>query len=259
MKLNLKNPIIFFDLETTGVDIYNDRIVELCYIKVMPNGEEEAKTMRFNPGMPIPAEASAVHHIMDDDVKDSPRFFERAKALAETFRGCDIAGFNSNRFDVPLLVEEFLRAGVDIDLHKRKFIDVQNIYHKLEQRTLVAAYKFYCGKNLEDAHSALADTRATLEVLEAQLDHYPDELENSVEFLSSYSTRRQTADFAGRIGYNEHGQEIYNFGKHKGKRVSDVHRYEPSYYSWIMNGEFMQDTKKVLTEILQRDGLLMKK
>lgn len=259
MKLNLKNPIIFFDIESTGLDVYKDRIVEICYIKVMPNGNEESKNIRINPGMHIPEESSAIHHITDDDVKDCPRFFQIAKELAETFKGCDIAGFNSNRFDVPLLVEEFLRADVDINLHNRKFIDVQNIYHKLEQRTLSAAYKFYCKKNLDDAHSALADTRATLDVLEAQLDYYPDDLQNDIEFLADFSTRTRNADFAGRIIFNDKNEEVYNFGKHKGEKVCDVHRYEPSFYSWIMNGDFMQDTKKVLTNILMRDGLLFKK
>src|SRR5574344_2936798 len=178
MNLNLKNPIIFFDLETTGVDMIHDRIVEICYIKVMPNGDELSKHFRVNPEMHIPEASTAVHGITDEDVKDCHTFKEMAADIARDFEGCDIAGFNSNRFDVPVLAEEFLRAGIDINIQKRKFVDVQNIYHKLEPRTLSAAYKFYCGKNLEDAHSAFGDTRATLEVLKAQLDHHPEQLQN---------------------------------------------------------------------------------
>ena len=188
MKLNLKNPIVFFDLETTGTNINSDRIVEICYLKVYPNGNEESKTLRINPEMPIPAESSAVHGIYDADVADCPTFKEVAKSIANDIEGCDLAGFNSNRFDIPVLAEEFLRAGVDIDMSKRKFVDVQVIFHKMEQRTLTAAYKFYCGRNLEDAHTAEADTRATYEVLMAQLDRYPEELQNDmsgvVDFFS---------------------------------------------------------------------------
>ena len=187
MKLNLNNPVVFFDLETTGINITTDRIVELCYIKVYPNGNEESKSMRINPEMHIPESSSAIHGIYDEDVADCPTFKQVARELANTIKGCDFAGFNSNRFDVPMLVEEFLRAGIDIDIRKRKFIDVQNIYHKLERRTLSAAYKFYCGKDLENAHSALADTRATYEVLMAQLDHYPEDLKNDVAFPSDFS------------------------------------------------------------------------
>ena len=201
MELNLRNPLIFFDLETTGVNAAKDKIVEISYIKVYPNGKEESNTIRINPGRHIPEEATAVHHITDDDVKNCPSFKDVAKELSRVFEGCDIAGFNSNRFDLPLLVEEFLTAGVNIDMTKRKFIDVQTIFHKMEQRTLVAAYKFYCGKNLEDAHSADADTRATYEVLKAQLDRYPS-LQNDVNFLSEFSTQNKNVDFAGRIIYN---------------------------------------------------------
>ena len=203
MKLNLQNPIIFFDLETTGVDVAKDRIVELCYIKVFPNGNEESKSMRLNPGMPIPPKASEVHGIYDADVVDCPTFKEIAPELFRTFQGCDLAGFNSNKFDIPLLCEEFMRQGMDFDVSKRKCIDVQNIYHKLERRTLVAAYKYYCEKDLENAHSALADTRATLEVLEAQLDRYPSDLKNDVDFLAEYSKMNNNVDFAGRIIRNE--------------------------------------------------------
>ncbi len=198
MELQLKKPIVFFDLETTGVNILRDKIVEISYIKVLPSGEEEEKTLRVNPGMPIPAEATAVHHITDDDVKDCPRFKDVAKELARVFQGCDIAGFNSNRFDVPLLMQEFATAGVEIDMARHNFVDVQNIFHKMEQRTLVAAYKFYCGKDLEAAHSANADTRATYEVLKAQLDRYPS-LKNDIAYLAEFSTMNKNADrFCGK-------------------------------------------------------------
>ena len=249
MKLNLKNPIVFFDLETTGVNINTDRIVEICYLKVYPNGNEESKTMRINPEMHIPEQSSAVHGIYDEDVADCPTFKEVAKNIARDMEGCDIAGFNSNRFDVPLLAEEFLRAGVDIDMSRRKFIDVQVIYHKLEQRTLSAAYKLYCNKNLEDAHTAEADTRATYEVLKAQLDRYPDELQNDMVFLSEYSSFTRNVDFAGRMVYNEQNIPIFNFGKYKGQSVAEVLRKDPGYYSWMLQGDFTLNTKQMLTRI----------
>lgn len=258
MKLNLKNPLIFFDLETTGTNINTDRIVEICYLKVYPNGNEEAKTMRINPEMHIPEASSAIHGIYDEDVADCPTFKDVAKDIAKDIEGCDIAGFNSNRFDVPVLVEEFLRVGIDIDLAKRKFIDVQVIYHKLEQRTLSAAYKFYCGKNLEDAHSAEADTRATYEVLKAQLDKYPDALTNDINFLSEYSSYSKNVDFAGRIIYDNNGVEIFNFGKYKGYPVSEVLHRDPGYFGWIMNGDFTLNTKNVLTKIRLRESGMMK-
>lgn len=249
MKLNLKNPLVFFDLETTGVNINSDRIVEICYLKVYPNGNEESKTMRINPEMHIPEQSSAVHGIYDEDVADCPTFKEVAKQIARDIEGCDIAGFNSNRFDVPLLAEEFLRAGVDIDMSRRKFIDVQVIYHKLEQRTLSAAYKFYCDKNLEDAHTAEADTRATYEVLKAQLDRYPEALQNDMGFLSEYSSFTRNVDFAGRMVYNEQGVPTFNFGKYKGKTVEEVLLKDPGYYSWILQGDFTLNTKQMLTRI----------
>lgn len=252
MKLNLKRPIVFFDLETTGVDTANDRIVEISMIKIMPDGEEITRTRRLNPEMPIPAEATAVHGITDDDVKDAPTFAQVAKSLAQFIQGCDFGGFNSNRFDLPVLAEEFLRVGVDIDLKRHHFVDVQNIFHKKEQRTLVAAYKFYCDRNLEDAHSAEADTRATYEVLKAQLDRY-DDLENDVEFLAEYSSRGRTADYAGCVLYNERNQEIFGFGKYKGQLVAEVFQRDPGYYGWMMNGNFPRYTKRVLTEIRLRD------
>ena len=251
MQLNLKNPLVFFDLETTGIDIAKDRIVEISMVKVMPNGEEIVKTRRINPGMPIPPESTAIHGITDEDVKDCPKFKEIAKSLAAQIEGCDLAGFNSNRFDIPMLAEEFLRAGVDVDLNRRKFIDVQTIFHKMEQRNLTAAYKFYCNKDLTNAHSAEADTMATYEVLKAQLDRYP-ELENDVNFLSKYSSFTNNVDFAGRMVYNEKGQEVINFGKYKGRLVEEVLKSDPSYYAWIMNGDFPLNTKKMLTEIRLR-------
>lgn len=249
MKLNLKNPLVFFDLETTGVNINNDRIVEICYLKVYPNGNEESKTMRINPEMHIPEQSSAVHGIYDEDVADCPTFKEVAKLIARDIEGCDLAGFNSNRFDVPLLAEEFLRAGVDIDMSRRKFIDVQVIYHKLEQRTLSAAYKFYCDKNLEDAHTAEADTRATYEVLKAQLDRYPEALQNDMAFLSEYSSFTRNVDFAGRMVYNEQNIPTFNFGKYKGKIVEEVLRRDPGYYNWMLQGDFTLNTKQMLTRI----------
>ena len=258
MKLNLKNPLVFFDLETTGTNINSDRIVEICYLKVYPNGNEESKTMRINPGRHIPEEASAIHGIYDADVKDCPMFKDVAKSIATDLEGCDLAGFNSNRFDIPLLAEEFLRAGVDIDMMKRKFIDVQVIYHKLEQRTLSAAYKFYCGKNLEDAHTAEADTRATYEVLKAQLDHYPEVLENDMAFLAEYSSYNKNVDFAGRIVYNEQGVEIFNFGKYKGMSVAEVLKKDSGYFGWLMQGDFTLNTKNVLTKIRLRETGLLK-
>ena len=250
MKLNLKNPIIFFDLETTGVDVAKDRIVELCYIKVFPNGNEESKTMRLNPERHIPEQASEVNGIYDEDIKDCPTFKEVAQELKQAFTGCDLAGFNSNRFDIPLLVEEFLRAGVtDVDFTKVKMVDVQNIYHKLERRTLIAAYKYYCGKDLENAHSADADTRATLEVLEAQLDKYPDDLQNDVAFLAEYSRMNNNVDFAGRMVYNENGEPVFNFGKYKGRLVTDVLRRDPGFYGWLQQGDFPLNTKQMLMKI----------
>ena len=251
MQLNLKNPLVFFDLETTGIDIVKDRIIEISYVKVFPNGKEESKTMRINPGMPIPPASTAIHGITDDDVKDCPLFKNVAKQLAAQIEGCDLAGYNSNRFDIPLLAEEFLRAGVDIDLTRRKFIDVQTIFYKMEQRTLAAAYKFYCQKSLENAHTAAADTMATYEVLKAQLDRYP-ELKNDVTFLSEFSSFTNNVDFAGRMVYNEKNQEVFNFGKYKGRLVEVFLKQEPAYYSWMMNGDFPLNTKQKLTEIKLR-------
>lgn len=252
MKLNLKNPLVFFDLETTGINIATDRIVELCYIKVYPNDNEESKSMRINPEMHIPEASSAIHGIYDEDVKDCPTFKQIARELANAIEGCDLAGFNSNRFDIPMLAEEFLRAEVDFDMTRRKFIDVQNIYHKLERRTLSAAYKFYCGKDLENAHSALADTQATYEVLQAQLDKYPNELQNDMQFLADFSRMSNNVDFAGRIVYNEQGVEVFNFGKYKGMPVTEVLQKDSGYYGWVMQGDFTRNTKQVLTQLRLR-------
>lgn len=253
MKLNLKNPLVFFDLETTGTNINSDRVVEICYLKVYPNGNEESKTIRINPGIHIPEAASAVHGIYDADVADCPTFKEVARSVANDIEGCDLAGFNSNRFDIPLLAEEFLRAGVDIDLSRRKFVDVQVIFHKMEQRTLSAAYKFYCGKNLEDAHTAEADTRATYEVLMAQIDRYPEDLKNDVSFLSDFSSFSKNVDFAGRMVYDDQGVEIFNFGKYKGMPVVEVLKRDPGYYGWILNSDFTLNTKAMLTKIRLRE------
>ncbi len=249
MKLNLKNPIVFFDLETTGLDIANDRIVEIAYIKVYPNGNEESFTYRINPGMPIPADATAVHGITDEDVKDCSTFKEMAKKIAADFKGADLAGYNSARFDLPMLAEEFLRADVDIDLSTRKMDDVQTIFHKKEQRTLSAAYKFYCKQDLTDAHAAMADTQATYEILKAQLDVYPD-LQNDMAFLADYTCTSKNVDFAGRIVYNDKGVEVINFGKYKGQPVADVLQNDPGYYGWIMGADFPLTTKQAFTRLL---------
>lgn len=255
MKLKLSRPIVFFDIESTGLNVSLDRIVELCLIKVYPDVSEESYTMRFNPGIPISPEASAVTGIYDDDVVDCPSFKEKASYIAEILKNSDIAGFNSNTFDIPLLVEEFIRSGVDFDITKCKFVDVQNIYHKLERRTLSAAYKFYCNKDLENAHSALADTRATYEVLQAQLDMYPEQLQNDVDFLSEFSRRNRNVDLAGRVIYNEQGKEIINFGKYKGCVVAEVFKRDPGYFSWLMQGDFTQNTKQVFMKIRLREKM----
>jgi len=252
MKLQLKNPIVFFDLETTGTNIVSDRIIEISYHKVSPNGREETKTIRINPEMPIPKESTEIHGITDADVADCPIFKTVAKEIVRDIEGCDLAGYNSNRFDIPLLAEELLRADVDIDLMKRKFVDVQVVFHKMEQRTLSAAYKFYCNKDLIGAHGAEADTLATYEVLQAQLDRYP-ELKNDIEFLSKFTTQNNNVDFAGRLIFNENGEEVINFGKYKGKKVTDVLKTDMGYYGWMMNSDFSLHTKKVLTNIKLRN------
>lgn len=254
MELNLKNPIVFFDLETTGTNVVHDRIVEISFLKVQPNGQKEVKTKRINPEMPIPAESTAIHHISDEDVKDAPTFKQIAKSLADQIEGCDLAGYNSSRFDIPLLAEEFLRAGIDIDFTRKKLIDVQIIFHKKEQRTLEAAYKFYCDKTLDDAHSAEADTIATYEVLKGQLDKYDDLPNDMGQLAEEYSFFNDNVDLAGRIIRNEHGVEVFNFGKHKGKSVAEVFKKEPSFYAWMMDADFSLNTKQVLTKIKIREA-----
>lgn len=261
MRLNLRNPIVFLDLETTGINIASDRIVEIALLKITPEGSEEEKLYRINPEMPIPENATRIHGISDSDVANEPTFKAVAKTIANFIEGCDLAGFNSNRFDIPLLAEEFLRSGIDIDLKKRKFVDVQAIFHKMEKRTLTAAYKLYCEKDLEDAHSAMVDTKATYEVLKAQLDRYQDAefednhghksypIKNDINALSEFSAYDRNVDFMGRIVYDENGVEVFNFGKNKGVSVEKVLRDQPGYYGWIMNGDFPLYTKKVLTAI----------
>lgn len=251
MNLNLKNPIAFFDLETTGINVAKDRIVEMSIVKISPNGEQEIKTYRVNPEMPIPKESSEIHGIYDDDIKDEPTFKAIAKNVAKYLEGCDLAGYNSNRFDIPLLAEEFLRVGVDFEMRKRKFVDVQTIFHKMEQRTLSAAYKFYCNEELQGAHGAQADTLATYEVLKSQLDRYP-KLENDIEFLANFSTQNKNADFAGMIIFNKENIEVFNFGKNKGVPVEKVLSEQPGYYAWMINSDFPLYTKKILTEIKLR-------
>ncbi len=251
MNLNLKRPIVFIDLETTGINVTNDRIVELSALKISPNGKEEWMSTRVNPEMPIPPKTTAIHGIRDEDVVNAPVFREIARNLTLFLEGCDLAGYNAIKFDIPVLAEEFLRANIDFNFRKRKYVDVQVIFHKKEQRTLSAAYLFYCKKELEDAHSSKADTAATFEVLKCQLDRYKD-LENDIDKLADYSSFNTNVDFAGRIILDENGVEIFNFGKYKGKQVEVVFNADPAYYSWMMNGEFPLYTKKVLTEIKLR-------
>lgn len=261
LQLNLKRPLVIFDIESTGMDIVKDRVVEISIVKLFPDGREEEKTYLVNPTIPIPANVTEIHHISDEDVKSCPTFKEIAKNIAQFIEGCDLAGYNSNKFDIPLLAEEFLRADVDFDLKKRKFIDAQTIFHKMEKRTLKAAYQFYCGKSLDDAHSANADARATLEVLKAQIERYKDTpfedtngkistpVVNDMEALAVFSAQTRNVDFVGRIVLDENDVEIINFGKHKGKPVVEVLKKEPSFYDWVMKGEFPLYTKKVLTAI----------
>lgn len=259
MKLKLTAPAIVFDLETTGTSITADRIVEISIIKIQPNGDEEVKTRRINPGIPIPAEATAVHGISDDDVKDCPTFAQIAKALYEWIEGCDLIGFNSNRFDIPMLAEEFLRAGIDPKFHERCMVDVQVIYHKMEPRTLSAGYKFYTGQTLEDAHSAEADTRATYEILQAQIERYGEELGDSMEQLSAVANYKRQVDYAGTLVYNEAGDILINIGKYKGQLVKDVLARDFGYYSWITKSDFTLDTKMCFTRIVEemrQEGLL---
>ncbi len=252
MELNLKKPIAFFDLETTGLDISKDRIVEIAVLKIDPEGKKDSLHMFLNPEMPIDPRATAVHGIRDEDVADAPTFSQVARNLADFIAGCDLAGYNCNRFDVPLLAEEFARANVEIDLKKRKIIDVQVVFFKKEQRTLAAAYRFYLDREMQNAHTAEADTEATYEILKAQLERY-DDLENDVTYLSDFTSQTKNVDFLGRIIYNENNEEVFNFGKYKGRRVADVLKKDPSYYDWMMKGDFPMYTKKVLTQIKLRE------
>jgi DNA polymerase-3 subunit epsilon len=259
MSLILKKPLVFFDLETTGTNITTDRIVEYAFIKVMPNGELIKKASRVNPTVPIPVESSVIHGIYDEDVKDKPTFKSIAHSLAQFLEGCDLGGFNIIKFDVPILVEEFLRCGFDFDISNRKLIDAQKIFHMMEPRNLTAAYKFYCGKDLEGAHSAEADVFATYEVLKAQIERYQDcsikdssgkeiiPIKNDMHALHEL-TAQQFADLAGRIGFNDKGEEIFNFGKYRNMKVTDILQKDPSYYDWMMKGDFALNTKKKLTE-----------
>jgi DNA polymerase-3 subunit epsilon len=265
MKLNLKRPIAFFDLESTGVNVASDRIVELSFLKVNPDGTEEIRTRRINPTIPIPLEASLIHGIYDEDVKNEPTFSQVAQDLARFLKNADLGGYNSNKFDIPMLIEEFLRCDIEFDMEGRKTVDVQNIFHQMEQRTLKAAYKFYCGKDIENAHSAEADIRATYDVLLAQIEKYEGvkiqdkkgnwiiPVENDIEALYKFTSLNQVVDYAGRMIYNEKGEEVFNFGKHKGRRVEDIFTQEPSYFDWIMNGDFTLDTKRKLTQIRLRN------
>lgn len=251
MALELKRPICFFDLETTGVNVAKDRIVEISVFKVYPNGNKESKTWLVNPGVPIPPETSEIHGITDEKVANEPLFKDLAKTVYDLISDSDLAGYNSNKFDIPLLAEEFLRADIDFDMSKKKAVDVQNIFHRMEQRTLSAAYKFYCGKDLTNAHSAEADTQATYEILEAQIQKY-EELQPDVDFLSEFSNRQRVADFAGFIAYDKEDKEIFTFGKYKGRLVEDVFEENPGYYSWMQNADFPLYTKKILSKIRLR-------
>jgi DNA polymerase-3 subunit epsilon len=264
MKLNLKRPLAFFDLETTGVNVASDRIVEISILKAMPDGTENIKTLRINPAMPIPLESSLVHGIYDEDIKNEPTFKQVGEELARFLDDCDLAGYNSNRFDIPVLLEEFLRNGIDFEIENRQFVDVQNIFHQMEQRTLKAAYLFYCGKNIENAHSAEADIKATYEVLKAQIEKYENvewedkkgqilkPVQNNIEALHKFTNLNKPVDFAARMVYNEDGVEVINFGKHKGRPVEEVFQTEPSYYNWMLNGDFPLYTKRCLEKIWNR-------
>lgn len=264
MKLNLKRPLAFFDLETTGVNVASDRIVEISILKAMPDGTEDVKTLRINPGIPIPIESSLIHGIYDEDIRNERTFKQVGEELARFLDDCDLAGYNSNRFDIPVLMEEFLRAGIDFDIENRHFVDVQNIFHQMEQRTLKAAYQFYCGKDIENAHSAEADIKATYEVLKAQIERYQNQnwedkkgivsqpVQNNIEALHAFTNLNKPVDFAARMVYNEDGVEVINFGKHKGRPVEDVFQSEPSYYNWMLNGDFPLYTKRCLEKIWNR-------
>lgn len=249
--LHITRPIIFFDIESTGLSVTHDRIIEVAFLKVFPDGKEESRTYLVNPTVPIPAESSEFHHIFDKDVADKPSFAECAKEMYEFILGCDLAGFNLLKFDVPILIEEFARVDIHYDIDELSMIDVQLIYHKMEPRTLSAAYKFYCKENLENAHTALADAKATLDVFKAQLTTYSD-LPTNVKEMALFAGIGNRVDLEGRVIRNDAGEEVFNFGKHKGKKVEDVFTFEPSYYNWIMEGDFAAHTKKSVEKIKLR-------
>jgi len=253
MRLQLNRAICFIDLETTGINVSTDRIVEIAIVKIMPNGTKQVKRKLVNPEMPIPKAASDVHGISDEMLKDAPTFKQIANEVKQFIEASDLAGYNSNRFDIPMLNEEFLRAGINADIETRKLLDVQKVFHMMEQRTLTAAYKFYCNKNLEDAHSAEVDATATWEILEAQLEKYP-QIGNSVESIVKFTGEDEIIDFARRFVF-ENGVEVFNFGKHKGKPVTQVLKEEPQYYDWMMKGDFALHTKQKLTEIMNKSIL----
>ena len=264
MKLNLKRPLAFFDIESTGVNVASDRIIEISILKANPDGTQAIKTLRVNPTIPIPLEASLIHGIYDEDIQHEPTFNEVGQELVDFFADADLAGYNSNRFDIPILMEELLRAGIDFDLNGRRFVDVQNIFHQMEQRTLKAAYQFYCNKSIENAHSAEADIKATYEVLLAQLSRYENvewenkkgekstPVQNDVDALHTFTNLNKIVDFAGRLVYNDKNVEVFNFGKHKGRSVEEVFNSEPSYYTWMKNGDFPLYTKRCLEKIWLR-------
>jgi DNA polymerase III subunit epsilon len=275
MQLNLNRPLAFFDIESTGTNVVKDRIVEICFFKVMPDGTTETKLRRINPGIPIPAEVTAIHGISDADVASEPHFKQVARSLFDYLKDCDLAGYNSNKFDVPMLIEEFLRCNIEFSLKGRNLIDIQNIFHKMEPRTLKAAYKFYCGKELIDAHTAEADTMATYEILLSQLERYQSEpytendgkistpIQNDMEALFKFSYNHRNADLVGHIVYNAEKKECFNFGKHKGKSLEEVFAKEPQYYDWIMNADFPLSTKNIVKEIrfkgFENSNMIIKK
>ena len=275
MQLKLKRPIAFFDIESTGTNVVKDRIVEICIFKLMPDGTSETRLRRINPEIPIPAEVTAIHGISDADIANEPTFKQVAKSLFDLLKDCDLAGYNSNKFDIPILIEEFLRCEVDFNLKNRNLVDVQNIFHKMEPRTLKAAYKFYCNKELVDAHTAEADTMATYEILLSQIQRYEDTeyedrdgtitkpIRNDMEALYQFSYNHRNADLVGHIVYNAKNQETFNFGKHKGKTVEEVFSKQPQYYDWIMNADFPLYTKNVIKEVrfraLENSNMIIKK
>ena len=251
MSLQLQRPIAFIDLETTGISLSSDRVIEIAIIKILPDGSRQVKRKLINPEMPVPPQSTEIHGITDEMVKDAPTFKQSANELKQFIENCDLGGYNSNRFDIPLLMEEFLRTGLELDLTERKMVDVQHIFYSMEPRTLTAAYKFYCQKDLEGAHNAEHDVNATIDVLLSQIERYP-QLGSSVESILGVIGEEKIVDYARRFSFNDKGVEVFNFGKHKGKPVTDVLKAEPQYYDWMMRGDFPLHTKQKLTEILNR-------